>query len=179
MNTSTHQRITAPEAIEQLPASLRDWPVAARRAAEDVVSRYGLPNEVTDFQLIWHYNSPWKKTVVFREGTLHSFPKPHLDVVAQTVDYEVPIPKIEELIYFDSSIVIDVTKQEMTVHCASEAMNIMVLNLAHDIIIGQRDVDQARESLRHMAGSLRFNWSQEYGRKLNFDWRTRVRDREQ
>lgn len=173
-----HQKITTPAHIEQLPVSLTDWPVASRRVAENMVARYGLPNEATESQLIWHYNSPWKRTVVFREGTLHGFPRPHLDVVAQTVDYQVPIPKIEELAYFDGSIVVDITKEEMTAHCGSEAVNCMILNLAHDIIIGQRTVDQSREALRHMAGTFRLHWPQEYAQRLNFDWSMKVRDRE-
>ena len=179
MTSFAHQKITTPAHVDQLPVSLADWPTASRRIAEDMVARYGLPNEATDSQLIWHYNSPWRKTTVFREGTLHSFPRPHLDIVAQTVDYDVPIPKIEDLAYFDGSLVVDITKGELTAHCANEAMNCMVLNLAHDIIIGQRSIDQAREALRQMSGTFRFNWSPEYGQRLNFDLHMKVRETEQ
>lgn len=164
------QKIKVMPHVESPPASISHWPAAARRAARAVMSRYGQPNEVTDSQMIWLYNSPWKRTVVHRDSTPHNTPYPHVDVLAQTVEYRVPPGRISELAQFNGSLVVDATREELTAHCDREATNCMVLNLAHDIVIGRRTVEEAQDALHRMVGALRLNWPELYAQGLQFDW---------
>lgn len=168
------QKIAVTPHVESPPASISHWPTAAKRAARQVMARYGPPNEVTDSQMIWLYNSPWKRTVVYRSGTPHSVPHPHIDILAQTVEYRLPPQKIGELVQFNGSLTIDVTREELTAHCDSEATNCMILNLAHDIVIGRRTVPEAQAALRSMSGALRLNWPELYAQGLQFDWHDAV-----
>ncbi len=54
-----------------------------------------------------------------------------------------PVGKVGDLIAYDGSLVVDHTRGELTAHCDSEAQNTLMLNLANDIVTGQRTVDEA------------------------------------
>jgi hypothetical protein len=56
----------------------------------------------------------------------------------------VPPEKVDELVQFDGSLLIDRTRGELSARCDSEEANILALNLAHEIIAGARDVKSAR-----------------------------------
>lgn len=138
------------------------------RALREMEKRYGAAQEQTDHFAVWYFNGPWKRTVVYRETVPHHFPHPHEDVLSQTVDYPVPVNKVEKLMEFDGSLVIDRTKGELTAHCNSEELNRALLNLAHDIVIGKQTPDEAREMLRSIYNALRLNWPEDYAVALNF-----------
>jgi hypothetical protein len=123
------------------------WPAASRRAAADMVTRFGQPDEITDDKLIWKNAGDFKKIMVSRELTAHHFPAPHADVLTYVVDYKVPPSRFDDLAYFDGSVHADRTKGELSARCDSHEMNIAALNLADRIIRGQRTVAQARDIL--------------------------------
>jgi hypothetical protein len=68
-------------------------------------------------------------------------------VLEQVVSYRVPLNFFEPLATFNGSVVPDRTRGELTAHCDREATNILALNLAHDIIRGNKTVAQAREAM--------------------------------
>jgi hypothetical protein len=131
---------------------IRDWPRDAKAAAEAMLRKYGVPQEATATQLRWQDNRPWSRTVVHKVGAEHDFAAKHMDVLLQVVPYKVPLNFLEALATFNGSVVADRTLGELTAHCDREDTNILALNLAHDIIRGQKTVAQAREA---MAGGLR------------------------
>ena len=94
--------------------------------------------------MIWHHNGPWKRTVLLNQGVPHHFPKPHIDILQQTVEYRIPPAKVNELVEFDGSLVVDRTRGELSARCDSEESNLLAINLAHEIISGKRDVKSAR-----------------------------------
>ena len=40
---------------------IEDWPAAQKNIAEQMIEKYGPPNEVTPTKLFWYNNGPWKR----------------------------------------------------------------------------------------------------------------------
>lgn len=75
-------------------AIIESWPSAPKKVVEETIAQYGLPNEGTPTQLIWHDNGPWKRTVITSDETAHDFPTPHTDFITQTISYDVHAEKL-------------------------------------------------------------------------------------
>ena len=121
------------------------WPAKSQEVAKKMIAKYGQPNEVTASMLVWDSNGPWKRTIVYRDPIPHNFPVPHPDMLEQFVDYRVPVEKYSDLAAYDGSVIAERTKGEMSARCDKEEMNMLALNLAHDISTGKRSVQEARE----------------------------------
>ncbi len=87
---------------------------------------------------------PPADTSVARDEVQHNFPMPHPDYLAQTVKHKVPADKLDELFDYDGSVWFHRTRGELTAQCDVEEMNLLALNLAHDIVMGKRTVADAR-----------------------------------
>jgi len=135
------QNSVAPDQVEQLIA---DWPEAAKLGVKQMVAQYGQPNEATPTRMLWFDRKPWKRIQVTCDEVVHKFPTPHADFLTQYIDYEVPLEKFEELGRYDGSCLIDRTMGEAAARCDSEAANFLTLNLMHEIVTGERTVDDAR-----------------------------------
>jgi hypothetical protein len=151
-----------------VPQHLSGWPLAARRVAEQLVRRYGKPQEITAHALAWHGNGEWKRTVLHRTGVKHNFPLPHEDILEQTIDYRVPVDKLGDLAAYDGSLVVDHTRGELTAHCDSEQQNTLMLNLADDIVTGQRTVDEALGYHAQVVRGMQTHVPEAYPQKLKF-----------
>ncbi len=145
------------------------WPKRSHDLAESLIHSYGLPHEATPSMLIWYYNSPWKRTVVHRDGVRHNVPRPHIDLLEQTIDTKVTPEAYTELSGFDGSIVIDRTRGEMTAYCQNEDANTFILNLAHDIVLGRKTANEARKVLVDSDDLLHHAWPNPYRDHLQFD----------
>ena len=126
-------------------AIISEWPKMSQKGAQEIIGKYGLPNEATPSRLIWFKTGPWKRTIVYRDEIPHNFPQPHSDVIEQFIDYHVPPEKFTELAYFDGSVIVERTKGEVSARCDMEAANILAINLMHEIVTGQRTVEEARQ----------------------------------
>lgn len=124
---------------------LKTWPEAAQMAAKDMMDKYGKPDEVTPSMLAWNNKGPWAKTVVFKKEYQHDFPAPHTDLLQQWISHKVPTDKLNELVKYDGSVVVERTTGMISARCDKEGANFLALNLAHDIIMGKRTVEEARE----------------------------------
>ena len=122
-----------------------DWPEPARAAAEAIAERYGPPQERTATLLIWHRNGPWIRTVVHKVGAAHDFPAKHSDVLEQSLPYKVPLNLFSAVATFNGSVIPDRTRGTLTAYGASEAGNVMSLNLARAVARGELSPEQARE----------------------------------
>lgn len=125
---------------------IEDWPEVARSAAESMLEKYGDPDEATEEMLIWNENGPWLQTIVYSEEIDHDFPLPHKDVLEQFIAYDVPPDMFDELATYDGSVIVERTKGVMSARCDKEGANFLALNLAHRIVEGEIDVEQARQS---------------------------------
>lgn len=131
---------------EEVQQIIQDWPAAAKKAANKMIEKYGPPAEATESLLMWHNNGPWKRTVVFKEEVDHQFPMPHKDVMEQFINYRVPPEKFDELAQYDGSVIVERTKGEISARCDKEEANFLALNLANDIVKGNKSVEEARQA---------------------------------
>ncbi|GAA4064557.1 hypothetical protein [Agromyces indicus] len=148
---------------------LSDWPEESREAAQLVVDTYGEPHEVTPSQLTWFDVGEWKRVVATRAFWEHQFPAPHFDSVESIIDYPVPPSKFSDLARFDGSVVARRTVGELSATCHDEEANRLALNLAHDIVDGQRDVDAARAYYAKEFLDARRNQPTPYMERLRFE----------
>ncbi len=133
---------------------IANWKAKPQEVARTVIAKYGLPQEASAMRLIWHNNGPWKMTELVNEEIPHSFPKPHPDMLKQTISYRVPTDKFDELAEYDGSVIVERTKGEISARCDKEGANFLALNLADEIVRGKRSVRDARkfyaETVREM-----------------------------
>lgn len=148
---------------------LQEWPEEQRRIANILIDKYGEPDEATPSVLLWYDNGPWKKTKVTRETARHLFPMPHTDFVEQYISYRVPADKVDELVAFDGSVTVRRTEGLMSARCHDEEANFLALNLAHDIITGEKDVQQARQAYVQNMKDYRAKRSTPYMEALQFE----------
>jgi hypothetical protein len=142
--TQTAQIVPSTEAIAWSQKSLAGWPEATRRLGSQLFTKYGAPAEVTARHITWYDNAPWKRTTLYKEGPQHNFAAPHKDVLEQVVNYKVPLDKLAMLAQFNRSVVASLTRGELASLSDSEELNFLALNVADDIVKGERDVEAAR-----------------------------------
>lgn len=153
----------------QVDQVLRDWPNPPGETAEKVIEKYGLPNEVSYSKLTWYNTGPWKRTEIQRDEFPHKFPTAHTDFITQTISYRVPVEAVSAITEFDGSVLVDRTRGEMAARCDEEAMNILSLNLAHEVATGQRSVADAREKYAEQAAAYMLNRSAPYLEEFLFE----------
>ena len=124
---------------------IRGWPEESREAAQLVLDKYGEPDEATDSQLIWHKRGEWKRIVASKAFWQHDFPAPHQDSVESFIDYRVPPGKFADVAAFDGSVICERTAGEVSARCHDEEANRLALNLVHDVVVGEKTVEEARD----------------------------------
>ena len=130
---------------ESLENTLTTWHTEPQESARRLIDHYGEPDEYSATQLIWHNTTDgWKRTILVDEVVPHNFPAPHNDYLAQSIDYKVPLDMHSTLAAYDGSLTVERTKGEMSARCGGTSMNFVAVNLAHEIIIGERTIDDAR-----------------------------------
>lgn len=122
------------------------WAERPRLGAVEMIAKYGQPQEATGERLIWNNAGPYQRITVMNIETPHDFPLPHVDFLEHTILYNVPQDKVGDLIAFDASSTINRTVGELSARCDLEGHNVLTLNLDHDIIMGKKTVEQARQA---------------------------------
>lgn len=135
----------SPVAMETVDEIIAAWPDVPREVAQTVMDTYGPPHEATPSRLIWFDNGPWKRTILYRDAVQHDFPMPHPDLLEQFIDYQVSPDMFDELAHYDGSLIVERTKGEMSARCDKEEANFLAINLANDIVTGERSVEEARQ----------------------------------
>ncbi len=120
------------------------WPEKPKSAVQEMVKKYGPPDEFTASKVMWKKRGQWKKISVSRDEVQHDWPAPHTDMVEQFIDMRVPPDKFDDLAKFDGSVIAERTKGEISARCGGEASNFLALNLANDIATGKRTFTDAR-----------------------------------
>ncbi len=144
------------DAAGQQPAATADhaavnniigaWPNRPKLGAQQMLAKYGAPQEVTSEKLVWHNQGPYKRITVTKMEHHHDFPKPHMDYMEHTIAYRVPVEKADALTAYDGSLTFDRTRGEMSARCDLEGHNILTLNLANDIVMGKKSAEEARKA---------------------------------
>jgi hypothetical protein len=168
-HSPTHESVpVSPEAAAWVQKNLVGWPKISIAVASDLITKYGLPQENNAHELTWYDNGPWKRTVLHKEETQHNFPYPHKDVLEQTVNYRVPVGKMGDLVKYDGSLLIDRTRGELTARCNNEESNTLTLNIADDIVKGDRSVEQALAYHAQVIRGVQIGEPETYPYKLRF-----------
>lgn len=144
------------------------WPQEAREAAQLVADKYGEPDEAQPSQLVWFNVGEWKRVVATRAFWDHQFPAPHHDSVESVIDYRVPPEMFSALAEFDGSVIARRTMGELSATCHDEGANRLALNLAHDIVTGERDVAGARAYYSTEFAGARRKTATPYMERLTF-----------
>jgi hypothetical protein len=144
------------------------WPEESREAAQLVIDQYGEPDEITETQLIWHQPGPWKRIVASKAFYQHDFPAPHIDAVESVIDYRVPPDKVTPLAEFDGSVIVERTAGEVSARCHDEQANFLALNLMHDIVTGDKSVQEARAYYAKEFADYRRKLPTPYMERLHF-----------
>ncbi|MCF6137429.1 hypothetical protein [Pseudalkalibacillus berkeleyi] len=153
------------------------WPEPQRQSGYELIQKYGMPDEYTTSALIWYHRGPWNNIKLYRVSVPHDFPTPHKDFLQQTISYKIPIEFYDELAEFDGSIYPDRTKGEVAVKCHNEPMNILTLNLVHDIVTNKRSVEEARTFYGQTAEAFnQGDQSSPYVQRLLFPKQTNTAD---
>jgi hypothetical protein len=154
---------------DSLDRVVGDWPAEAREAARRTGERYGPPDEAMPSRLVWNHPLPWKRVVVNRDPVEHRFPQPHQDRVEGWIDLEVPWESAADLTAFNGSIRVERTRGEVAVTCDVEAINFLAVNLAHDLVTGRIDVEEARREYTEMVAGHLMGRAQPYTTGLAFE----------
>lgn len=146
------EQLLNPEITHQSVSKIIErWPESSKSAANSVLGKYGLPTEVSSDKMTWKETAPFKETTVYREEVTHNFPTPHSDVIEQVINYKVPASKVDDLVKFDGSLIVDRTKGELASRNDNEEMNILALNLADKLIREEISVAEARSEYARSA----------------------------
>lgn len=144
------------------------WPLHARTQAHQLVAEYGVPDVEAVDSLAWQPASPWQRVRVRSDG-----------LIEDTVPYEVPQEQIANFNMFEGRLFIDHFHREVTAIGESEAMNCLMLNLMHDLVIGAKTRGQAWEKYQHSQQALAWNYPDPYLHELQFRTDTYQFERQQ
>ncbi|MGE3957765.1 MAG: hypothetical protein AB7H96_13680 [Vicinamibacterales bacterium] len=156
----------------EIASILEQWPKEPRESAGRLIDYYGVPDEHSASQLMWHATRDgWKRTVLSREQTPHNFPSPHADFLEQFIDYRVPVEMFTPLAEFDGSVIAERTKGELSARCGGTSMNFVAINLAHDIVSGRRSVAEARAEYGRLYTAYKRGEKPSYTQAFQFEVR--------
>lgn len=146
------------EATDKAASLTNGWPESSVAAAKDMIQKYGDPTETTSESLIWRNFAPFKEIIVHKAVYSHRFPLLHQNSLEHVVDYKAPVDKIDDVWRYNGSIVLNRTQGEMSSFADNEAMNILALNLAHNVLTSRMGAEAARvtygkETLNYMNGN--------------------------
>src|SRR5215213_9453463 len=148
---------------------IEDWPAPQKNIAEQMIEKYGPPNEATPSKLFWYKNGPWKRTELSRDVVVHNWPTVHSDFLTQTIDYRVPPEMFHLIAMFDGSIICDRTRGEVSARCDSESANVLGLNMVHEIVTGKRTWEEARHISEESTVAYNLGRSAPYAEQLLFE----------
>lgn len=136
---------------------IQGWPEDVKALGKVLIERYGNPGAADEKHLVWYNNGPWLKTILHRDGVRRTLFGKGADHLEQVISYPVPAIKVGELARFDSRLEVDPAVGTLASRADSESMNFLALNLADDIVKGQRSVTAAnmfyrQAKLLEMAG---------------------------
>ena len=162
--------------VNMLIPDISAWPASTQMAVEEITAKYGKPDAVGPDMLGWKDKGQFKMIHIDKNETRHNFPVEHTDFLKQTISYQVPADKVDDLAQFDGSIIVDRTQGLMSARCDKEANNLLALNLANDIVTGQRTVEEARKAFGDMLKDKMNGGNPEYMQRLTFSPRSGTGD---
>jgi hypothetical protein len=154
---------------ESVQEHVSSWPKESKEATDFMIKKYGLPSGATGDMLVWTDVKPFKRSIVYKEAVSHDFPMKHNDVLEHFIDYKAPTSDAVAKVWdYDGSVILERTKGEMSARCDKEGANILALNLADQVIKGERSVEEARMEYGRQIMAMKDNKPKELTQKLVF-----------
>jgi hypothetical protein len=153
---------------ESVKEHVNSWKETPKEVAIKMVDQYGVPDEITNERLVWHNKGDFAETMVTNEEIDHDFPMPHKDCLLQTVHYDVPTDKFDDIAEYDGSVITERTKGTLSARCDKEPMNYLALNLAYDVAEGNKSIEEARNFYAETVVAFMKGEKPEYTQKLIF-----------
>jgi hypothetical protein len=163
-------KAAAPETV------IENWPGPSRLAARALIAKYGEPRRFDLDSLEWSDHGRLSKIVVYRTAPGSFFRRHENDVVEESIWYDVPDVKIAELQRFDDRLTVDKATGELSARAESEALDFLALNLADEIVAGERTAREARDFYRKTAQFSESGKSSPYMSGIIFSLRIPGRD---
>jgi hypothetical protein len=108
-----------------------------------MVEKYGPPDRLETFSLVWVNRGPWQKIVVWDE--MGFFERDGTSVnIEETIAYPMSEEKREAIRSFSLGLRIRADGQQLTARSMDESHNFLMLNLADDIVQGTLTAAGAR-----------------------------------
>ena len=131
-------------------AIIETWSRARRSVAHRLLQQYGPPHELTPTKLFWYCQGPWKRILISSDVVMHD------DGLTQWIDYQVPLERFADVARYEGSCLVDRKAGEVAARGQCEAANFITLNLMHEIVVGQKTVEEASrahaKSMAELAG---------------------------
>jgi len=156
-------------AAAEVQKIIEDWPAAQKNIAEQMIEKYGTPNEANPTKLFWYNNGPWKRTELSRDAVVHNWPTVHTDFLTQVIDYRVTPEMFHLIAMFDGSILCDRTKGEVMARCDTESANVLGMNMVHEIVTGKRTFEEARKIAVESTVAYNLGRSAPYAERILFE----------
>ncbi|MBA3461150.1 MAG: DUF4142 domain-containing protein [Deltaproteobacteria bacterium] len=171
------QQVTVPAAKvtiarDEVEKVIRSWAPGPQLAAQEMMAKYGGPQEVTSERLIWRAAGPFKRITLTREELPHDFPMPHMDYLEHTIAFNVPVDKSDEVHAFGASLTIYRVGGELSARCDLESNNVLTFNLANDVIAGKKTVADARKEFGDIVLQRTLGKDPAYAKGLQFQPQT-------
>ncbi|MFP4498077.1 MAG: hypothetical protein ACLFQV_07690 [Vulcanimicrobiota bacterium] len=95
---------------KEIMNAIQNWKEQPRKIASDMVAKYGEPDKITSYRLIWHNPGPVKRIILYNFEVEHLFPKPHKDSLEHVMNYKIKPEVVGKLAMFDGSVLVDITR---------------------------------------------------------------------
>jgi hypothetical protein len=123
---------------------LNGWAPPSAAAGRQLMDEYGTPDEIGRNRLTWNRRGAWKRTVVWNRKPIALAPV-DLAVIKQTIDYPLTSEQARTLTGFSACLEVDLERGELSSRAGREEINFLLLNLAGEIVRGERTVAEAQE----------------------------------
>lgn len=144
------------------------WPETARNTAKEIAQKYGAPDIVGSDLLVWQNKGPYVWIQVNSNEVKHNFPMEHKDVLDIAIPYKVPVTMYTKLAEFDGSATAMRTRGLLVASCFMEGLDILILNLANDVVTGKKTPAQARMAFGEIAMGMMKGEKNPYTDSLQF-----------
>lgn len=122
--------------LHDAEATIAAWPMVPQQAARSMLEKYGVPDAITAKKLVWNDSGPWKRTIVHRDAGR--------DVLEQVAVYHIPNDRYDMIRRLEGNVSAERGRDELTAKSDREALNLLSLNLADEVISGKRGAADAR-----------------------------------
>ncbi|MCR4294158.1 MAG: hypothetical protein NUW21_01385 [Elusimicrobia bacterium] len=151
-------RVQVPDRIE---AHLNTWYDSPRREAERLIELYGPPDDVAPALATWREREPFKRIAVHGDS-----PDTYLEHV---IGYRAPPEALEALSRFGHGVRFNPENEELSARSNLDSLNYLALNLADEVVKGERTPEDADAFYVRTARFATFGKSAAYMERLRFE----------